>query len=246
MYISWKYFKIQIYVYFLGLSCDITFNWYVLPMSPSTASATIVTGLHVVNGQMYHYMERIESLSVERCLEEFCASGWNNLTNHYLLAFDSIIFLKACLNCLHTSLPVEGFVDSLYVFQEVLPGSKCYKLETLVQECSSLMYKAHSALEDVQALQSLVAHLKIISATLLKNSFSVQYVVSSIHYKDKWMLRIFAAIIKYCSNYTLRNIAQPDLTSDDCIWKRRTRGDWEYLELNILWWIGKVDQNKVC
>lgn len=165
MYISWKYFKIQIYVYFLGLSCDITFNWYVLPMSPSTACATIVTGLHVVNGQMYHYMERIESLSVERCLEEFCASGWNNLTNHYLLAFDSIIFLK-----------------------------------------------------------SFVAHLKIISATLLKNSFSVQYVVSSIHYKDKWMLRIFAAIIKYCSNYMLRKIAQPDLTSDDCIWKR-TRGN---------------------
>lgn len=54
------------------------------------------------------------------------------------------------------------------MFQEVLPGSKCYKLETLVQECSSLMYKAHSALEDVQALQSLVVHLKISSATLLK------------------------------------------------------------------------------
>ena len=53
----------------LGHSCDITqlacvaenesFNRYVLSIAPITASATAGTGLHVVNGQMYHYMERV-------------------------------------------------------------------------------------------------------------------------------------------------------------------------------------------
>lgn len=57
----------------LGHSCDITqlacvaenesFNRFVLSIAPITVSAT---GLHVVNGQMYHYKEKVESLSVER------------------------------------------------------------------------------------------------------------------------------------------------------------------------------------
>lgn len=182
--------------------------------------------------------KRVESLSIEQCLKEFCE--WFKQFNKPLLvcrngrAFDSIILLKSSWNCSHTSLPVDCFVDSLHVFKEVLHGRKCYKPETLVKGCSSLSYKAHSPLEDVQALQSLVVHLNISSAALLKHSFSVQYVVSSIHYKAKTngCLESLQPLSNTVSNYMLRKIAQSGLIYQNL--KRRTRGEREHLELNKL------------
>ena len=150
--------------------------------------------------------------------------------------------LKSSWNCSHTSLPGDCFVDSLHVFKEVLHGMKCYKPETLVKECS-LSYKAHSPLEDVQALQSLVVHLNISSAALLKHSFSVQYVVSSIHYKAKTngCLESLQPLSNTVSNYMLRKIAQSGLIYQNL--KRMTRGEREHLELNKLW-SGRVTKTK--
>lgn len=77
------------------------------------------------------------------------------LVCHNGRTFDTILLLKSCMN-IPCSLPFEGFVDSLFVFKEAIPGRKCYKLEALVKDCMSMSFEAHSALKDVKALQSLI------------------------------------------------------------------------------------------
>ncbi|XP_061173390.1 uncharacterized protein LOC133182560 [Saccostrea echinata] len=115
------------------VSGDNIFNRYVLPSCAITTSATAVTGLHVVGGELFCHKEK-------------------TLSNH-----------PAC-----GSLPIEGFVDILHVFREVLPKRDTYRLELLVLDTMSVSYNAHSAVEDVKILQSLIAqsglafsHLKL-------------------------------------------------------------------------------------
>lgn len=180
---------------FSGSSCDIiqlaclagedSFNRFVFPKSPIIAGATAVT---VANREMYFHRNKVDSVSVERCLEE--STQWLKQYSKPLLvchngqAFYSIILLKTCQNN-SFSLSIEGFVDSLYVLREALPDKKCYKLEALVKECMSMSFKAHSALEDIKALPSLVLHCEISCDMLLKHNLSVEYVTSSIDYKSK-------------------------------------------------------------
>ena len=77
--------------------------------------------------------------------------------------------MRTCLN--HPAcdkLPVEGFVDTLHVFREILPNRQSYKLESLVSDTLSLSYNAHSAAEDVKALQALVKHHNVSPDTLFQ------------------------------------------------------------------------------
>lgn len=211
----------------LGTSCDIielacvagedSFNRYVFPKSPITDGATAVTGLYVANGKMYFHKNKVDSVSVEGCLDDF--TQWLKQYSNPLLvchngrAFDSINLLKTCQNN-SFSLPIEGFVDSLFVFREALPDRKCYKLEALVKDCMSMSFKAHSAHEDVKALQSLVLQCKISCDVLLKHSFSVEYVTSSIDYKSKTdeCLGSLQPLSNCLSKYMLRKIAQSGLS----------------------------------
>lgn len=211
----------------LGTSCDIiqlacvagedSFNRYVFPKSPFTDGATAVTGLYVANGKMYFHKNKVDSVSVEGCLEDF--TQWLKQYSKPLLvchngrAFDSINLLKTCQNN-SFSLPIEGFIDSLFVFREALPDRKCYKLEALVKDCMSMSFKAHSAHEDVKALQSLVLQCKISCDVLLKHSFSVEYVTSSIDYKSKTdeCLGSLQPLSNCLSKYMLRKIAQSGLS----------------------------------
>ena len=48
-----------------------------------------------------------------------------------------------------------------------------------------MTYNAHSAFEDVKALQSFVLHHKVSVDIMLKHSFGVEFVVSSIEIKTK-------------------------------------------------------------
>lgn len=120
----------------LGTSCDIiplacvagedSFNKYVFPKSPITA------GLYVANGEMYFHKNKVDSVSVERCLEDF--TQWLKQYSKPLLvchngrAFDSIILLKTCQNN-SFSLPFEGFVDSLYVLEKLYQAGNATNLK---------------------------------------------------------------------------------------------------------------------
>lgn len=49
----------------------------------------------------------------------------------------------------------------------------------------SMSFLAHSAIEGVKASGSLVLHCKICFDMFLNNSFSIEYITSSIHYQSK-------------------------------------------------------------
>lgn len=220
-------FFISFNFYMLGTSCDIIqlacvageemFNRYVFPNLAITPGATAVTGIYVKNGEMFVHNTRVQSVSVEKCMEEL--AEWLKQFHKPLLvchngrAFDSIILLKNCMK-IPCSLPFEGFVDSLFVFKEAIPGRKCYKLEALAKDCMSKSFDAHSALEDVKALQSLVLHLNISCDVLLKHSFGVDFVLSSIKYKSKTNDNIVSLqpLSNSVSNYMLKKIAQSGLS----------------------------------
>lgn len=78
----------------------------------------------------------------------------------------------------------------------------------------SKSFDAHSALEDVKALQSLVLHLNISCDVLLKHSFGVDFVLSSIKYKLKTNDNIVSLqpLSNSVSNYMLKKIAQSGLS----------------------------------
>ena len=59
------------------------------------------------------------------------------LVCHNGKCFDSIILVKAFLEhpeCGNLEDHISGFVDSLHVFKDVLPGRTTYRLESLVSE----------------------------------------------------------------------------------------------------------------
>jgi hypothetical protein len=110
-------------------------------------------------------------------------------------------------------LSIEGFVDSLYVFKEVLPNRKTYKLEAIVLDTMSTTYKAHSAIEDVKILQALVLHHKLSSDILLKHSFSVNFVLSSLEFRSKTAecVSSLQPLVMCLSHYMIKKIAQSGL-----------------------------------
>eukprot|EP00105_Crassostrea_gigas_P044903 XP_019929051.1 PREDICTED: uncharacterized protein LOC105343599 [Crassostrea gigas] len=167
-----------------------TFNRYVLPKSPISAKATAVTGLHVASGQLFYQQTKVNSVDIQTCLTEF--NIWLNIFPNPILVchngkvFDSVILMRSVMQYPESGLKstIAGFVDSLHVFREILPEQHSYKLQTLVQDTMGLAFNAHSALEDVKALQYLVIHHKVSYEIMLKHSFGVDFIISSIESKS--------------------------------------------------------------
>lgn len=111
---------------------------------------------------------------------------------------------------------IAGFVDSLHVFREILPEQHSYKLQTLVQDTMGLAFNAHSALEDVKALQSLVLHHKVSYEIMLKHSFGVDFIISSIESKSitNELIATLAPLSSCISPYMLKKIALSGLSYD--------------------------------
>lgn len=79
------------------------------------------------------------------------------LVCHNGRAFDYIILLKNCMK-ISCSWPLEGFVDSFFLKKLFQVGNVTNCKPWLRAICVS--FDAHSALEDVETLQSLVLHLQ--------------------------------------------------------------------------------------
>ena len=194
------------------------FNRYVLPTCPITTSATAVTGLYVSGGELFCHKEKVQTVDIESCLSDFIL--WLKsfekpvLVCHNGKVFDAVILMRTFLN--HPAcgkLSIEGFVDTLHVFREVLPNRQSYKLESLVSDTLSLSYNAHSAAEDVKALQALVKHHSVSPDTLLKHSFSVDFVFFKINQKSKTdeCLCSLQPLVTCLSNYMIKKIANSGL-----------------------------------
>lgn len=100
------------------------------------------------------------------------------LVCHNGRSFDSVVLVKTFSKFPEVALEacICGFFDTLSAFREHLPGMTTYKLESLVKHTMKVSYNAHSAIEDVAILQSLIKYHKLSDETLLKHSFDVIFV----------------------------------------------------------------------
>ena len=70
-----------------------------------------------------------------------------------------------------------GFMDTLPIAKELYPerkGNGGYKQETLVTDLLNTSYTAHNALEDVEALEKLLAHMAPNAELQVKHSLTVE------------------------------------------------------------------------
>lgn len=207
----------------MQLSCvcgDEKFDRYVFPNSSFDAKALAVTGLHIVSGNLFYKQTKLDSVGIEICMNEFHA--WLQRFHKPLLvcpngkAFDSVVFIKTVLKHPTSGLmtAVEGFVDTLPLFKELLPNRTTYKLQSLVSETVNFPFEAHSALEDAKALQALVQHHQVTEDLLLKHSFGVDYVEASIRHKTQTeeLLKSLKPLESCVSKYMLKKISMSGLS----------------------------------
>ena len=166
------------------LSGQATFDKYAVPNHGISHQASLANKLTVVAGQLLYKLKPVNSLTLPECLKEF-VNFLKSLKCKVVLAahngklFDSRILVKALLvaNLLtEFKTAVIGFVDTLPVFKQLLPGRKSYKQEELVRDCLTKSYDAHNGLEDVKSLKDLLLHLKPENSILSSNSFDVEFV----------------------------------------------------------------------
>ncbi|XP_060562490.1 uncharacterized protein LOC132722076 [Ruditapes philippinarum] len=174
-----------------------SFNCYVLPKLPMSASAERVTKIIVTNSiDMCVDGVPVETKTIQTALRDFLI--WLNQFRYvFLIAhngkrFDFPIVVNACqasgmFNKFSSC--VLGLVDSLHVFKSISPKRESYKQEDLARSLLSKVYNAHNALCDVDCLSELVIYaLKQDDKCITVKSFSpsdVKYNMDSNKEKHK-------------------------------------------------------------
>ena len=157
---------------------DKEFNAYVEPTRPISREASNVNKLTHVNGQLHYKRNPVETIPITDALQQFMDFLQEIPkpipVGHYSKQFD-LPFLRFYLkenNMWETFLSVVvGYVDTWIVFRQEFPNRTSYKQVDLVRGLLGEEYEAHSALEDVRALQKLS---KLVKEKLLKYRFGAK------------------------------------------------------------------------
>ncbi len=143
------------------------FNYYVMPQNNVCQTITELTGISISDGQMYQHGQKVDSVTISKCLSDFVSwlKSLNNpiiLVGHNCKTFDAYRLLKQFQ--LHGTEQlaffegiVHGFADSLPLFRKMLEGvCPNFKQTTIVQHIlgNDFHYVAHDAKEDAVALEN--------------------------------------------------------------------------------------------
>lgn len=166
-----------------------TFDRYAVPKHGISPQASQANKLTVVAGNLLYKSRPVKAVPLIDCLKEFVdfiksLKSKVILVAHNGKVFDSRILFKALLEAnLLSELEtvVIGFIDTLPMFKQLLPGRKSYKQEELV-DCLNKNYDAHNGLEDVKSLKDLLLHLKPHDSVLSSHSFGVDFVRQSLQH----------------------------------------------------------------
>ena len=111
---------------------------------------------------------------------------------------------------------VIGFGDTLALFKKALPNREKYSKESQVADLLGVCYSAHNSLEDVRALQRLVACKEVNRKYLIESIFTTEFAVRSTKYRveKKFHLQTFHPLVttKVVSKGMGEKIARPGLT----------------------------------
>ena len=81
-------------------------------------------------------------------------------------SFDSVVFMNSVSKTRFKFEKIIGFVDTLPLFKDLLPGKKSYSQSSLVHD-AGFSYKAHNALDDSVALERLLQFHNVSKSTIL-------------------------------------------------------------------------------
>lgn len=157
-----------------GQSCDIvqlaavsgghSLNLYVIPRRRMQQSAAKVTGFRARRQKLYLHGQLVLTNSLREVLVSFIAFlqmlRRPLVIGHNIRHFDCLVLTRALdeldLKAAFDS-SISGCVDTLPLARLMLKDRclQSFRQESLVKELLGVKYKAHDALEDVQALQAL-------------------------------------------------------------------------------------------
>lgn len=119
------------------------------------------------------------------------------LFGHNIQSFDCPVLmhaLQACNKVSEFTEAVDGFVDTLKLFNFVKPGLSSYRQENLCECLSGIVYTAHNAIGDVSALKTLVqsyfTSIKLDKPDIQRCSVTVQSVIASYLYSFQIRLNL--------------------------------------------------------
>lgn len=172
---------------------SVLYDQYVMPLNGIASHASKANSLTVVAGQLLYKCQPVNTSSLVDCLQSFLhyLKSFNKpvvLMAHNNKVFDSRILVKAFmkLNLVEElQLLIQGFVDTLPLFREIIPHRPSYKQEQLVRDILDVSYDAHNGLEDVKALRDLLTHLKPTDQQYDRNSFSFGHVSDSLEHHTR-------------------------------------------------------------
>ena len=198
------------------------FERYVLPKVRVEAGAVAVTGLSSSGTVLFKNGDPVDARGIRESLTEF--STWiKKFPNAVLVAhnakFDAEILCNTLLRIGERNSDfIVGFVDTLSLLREKIPGRSSYKQEELAKDFIQGEYTAHDAISDATALQEIVQCACANSEDFLKHSFSVQSVVNSVQFevmKSSNMSSLYILFQKnVVSKMTLTKIASSGLNID--------------------------------
>lgn len=184
----------------LSLDCDIIqisakyenniFNVYIVPSKPIAKGAAKVTGLSMSCGQLCYKGKPINAIAPFESAKAFL--DWLDnigdeiiLYGHNCRLFDCprLLRLLQRYGLLNTfSDRVLGFVDTLSLFRDLVPGQPSYRQEALIGRLLGKSYEAHNALEDVRGLSDLLHHVSPETDRHLKHSFTTLAALEYLQY----------------------------------------------------------------
>ncbi|XP_022077712.1 three prime repair exonuclease 4 [Acanthochromis polyacanthus] len=162
-------------------------NLYISPRGPVQPGAARVTGFRVRGRRLYLHHRPVLTNSLREVLVSFIAFlqmlGHPLLIGHNIRHFDCPLLVR-CLDQLQLraefEASVSGCVDTLPLTRELLKdrGLQSFGQENLVRELLGVNYKAHDALEDVRALQTLYGALQPQPEVICRHRFTLDTISS--------------------------------------------------------------------
>lgn len=236
---------------------DQTFNAYIHTTKNISASASAVTQLRHVHGDLFHREEKVDTLKISDALKSFekflfdLSEGKRKcLLVAHNASFDAPRLLRAVENASVVGVLslISGFADTLALFRKTFTDRKGpgqFKLETLSKDFLQPrddQQSFHDAAYDVSVLQTLVRTLKL-ESKLLTSYKTCNFYLQEISKSDKTKcnLRLLTELFSIISMNMCKKLAANDISCDSLIKMYKDGGGKAIVRL----FTEKSDDNKV-
>ncbi|XP_034247029.1 uncharacterized protein LOC117648577 [Thrips palmi] len=169
------------------------YSAYILPQKAIPSKVTTITGLQSHGLEMYYHDEKVDTVPLRVAMSGFVSFLKEQgasviLIAHNALRFDALIILRVMreLKIMDEFLDVcGGFVDTLHLFPEKVPGLKSYQQTSVAAQFNISTTNAHNALGDVVVLQAIVDRIGVSRFDLVRHLKTAGSIVEGVQQTAK-------------------------------------------------------------